>query len=501
MRYANRNLLRLNVVSDHWLATPHQDCKIQSKHSGIHTLATMYPIYEIDDAQAAKIMATQENYLNDIKARDIKPAKLSETISAFANAAGGDVYVGIGEDKVAQTRTWLGFDDPEQANDVFHTLFEAHPFGNHLKFEFLRNKALLGLVLHVTVKKVKEIVKSSSGEIFIRVNAGKQKINTPEKIKRLELDKGIITFENEWVEAPLSKVENSLSILNFLINVIPTGEPLTYLNNQDLIKDGHVRVSGVLLFCDEPAVFLPKRSSIKIARYKTRDDDIGREFLDGNPITVEGDAYNLIYKAVAETKKVVEGVKRLGEDGLESVEYPEEALHEVITNAVLHRDYSIVADVQIRIFDNRVEVESPGRLPGHVTVANILDTQSARNPALVRLINKFPDPPNKDLGEGLDTAFRAMETLRLKPPTIIEKDASVLVAIRHESLGSPEELVMQYMDTHAEITNTLAREITGIKSENSMKNVFLRLKARSMLEPIPGRRGSASAWRKPGQTE
>jgi ATP-dependent DNA helicase RecG len=457
----------------------------------------MYPIYDIDDAQAASIMATQENYLNDIKALEIKPAKLSETVSAFANAAGGDVYIGIGEDKVANTRTWKGFDDPEQANDFFHTLFQAHPFGNHVKFEFLRNEKLTGLILHVTIKKVKEIVKSSSGDVFVRVNAGKQKIDTPEKLKRLELDKGIITFENEWVELSLPKIENSLSILNFLINVIPTGEPLIYLNNQDLIKDGHARVCGVLLFCDEPAVFLPKRSSVKIARYKTKDQDIGREFLVGDPVTVEGDAYNLVYSAVAETKRVIEGVKRLGDEGLESIEYPEEALHEVITNAVLHRDYSIVADVQIRVFDNRVEVESPGKLPGHVTITNILDTQSARNPALVRLINKFPNPPNKDLGEGLDTAFRAMETLRLKPPVILEKDASVLVVIRHESLGSPEELVMRYMESHAEITNTLAREITGIKSENSMKNAFLRLKARNMLEPIPERRGSASAWRKP----
>jgi ATP-dependent DNA helicase RecG len=232
-------------------------------------------------------------------------------------------------------------------------------------------------------------------------------------------------------------------------------------------------------------------------RYKTKDDDIGREFLDGTPLTVEGDAYNLIYRAVSETKKVIEGIKKLGEDGLEDVVYPEDALHEVITNAVLHRDYSIVADVQIRIFDNRVEIESPGRLPGHVTTTNILDTQSARNPSLVRLINKFPNPPNKDVGEGLNTAFRAMVALRLKPPIILEKDASVLVVIRHESLGSPEELIMKYMETHEEITNSVARDITGIKSENTMKNVFLRLKARNMLEPIPERRGSASAWRKP----
>lgn len=457
----------------------------------------MYPTYEVDDAQATRIMATQENYLNDIKARDIKPAKLSETISAFSNAAGGDVYVGIGEDKKNNTRTWLGFDDPEQANDIFHVLFQAHAFGNHVKFEFLSNKNLPGLVLHITIKKVKEIVKSSSGEVFVRVNAGKQKIDSPEKLKRLELDKGIITFENEWVEIPLPRIENSLSILNFLINVIPSGEPLTYLNNQDLIKEGYARVCGILLFCDEPAVFLPKRCSVKIMRYKTKDDDIGREFLEGTPLTIEGDAYNLIYSAVSTTKKIVEGIKRLGEEGLEAVEYPEDALHEVITNAVLHRDYSIVADVQIRIFDNRIEIENPGKLPGHVTTKNILDTQSARNPALVRLINKFPNPPNKDVGEGLNTAFRVMESLRLKPPVILEKDSSVLVVIRHEPLGSPEELVMKFMGINEEITNSIARNLTGIKSENTMKNVFLRLKARNMLEPIPERKGSASAWRKP----
>ncbi len=457
----------------------------------------MYPVYEIDEKQVANIMSVQENFLNDIKAKEIKPSKLSETVSAFANAAGGDLYIGISEDKSTNTRSWMGFSDPEEANDIPHVLFQAHAFGNHLKFEFLKANRMNGLVLHVTVKKVKEIVKSSSGEIFIRVNAGKQKIDTPDKIKRLELDKGIVTFENEWVELPISRIENSNSIINFLINVIPSAEPITYLNNQDLIKEGHARVCGVLLFCDEPAIYLPKRSSIKIMRYKTKDDDIGREFLDGTPITIEGDVYNLVYNAVAATKSIIEGIKKLGEDGLEAIKYPDEALHEVITNAVLHRDYSIVADVQIRIFDNRIEVENPGKLPGHVTVLNILVTQSARNPALVRLINKFPHPPNKDVGEGLNTAFRAMELLRLKPPEIIEKENSVQVVIRHESLGSPDEIVMKYLESHEEITNSIARELTGIKSENTMKNVFLRLKTRNMLEPIPGRRGAAFAWRKP----
>jgi ATP-dependent DNA helicase RecG len=457
----------------------------------------MYPVYEINSEQANNILMVQESFLNDIKAKEIKPSKLSETVSAFANAAGGDIYIGISEDKAAGTRTWNGFDDPEAANDITHTLFQAHPFGNHLKFEFLKALGQAGLVLHISVNKVKEIVKSSSGEVFVRVNAGKQKVSTDAQLKRLELDKGIVTFENEWVEVPLRAIENSASIIHFLINIIPNGEPITYLKNQELIKEGYAKVCGVLLFSDEPAIYLPKRCSIKIMRYRTKEDDIGREFLDGTPMTIEGDAYNLIYRAVETTKNMVEGVQKLGESGLESIKYPDETLHEIVTNAVLHRDYSIVADTQIRVFDNRIEVESPGKLPGHVTVTNILDTQSARNPTLVRLINKFPDPPNKDVGEGLNTAFRAMELLRLKAPVIAEKENSVLVVIRHESLGSPEELVMNYMESHDEITNSIARDLTGIKSENTMKNVFLRLKARGLLEPIPERKGSAAAWRKP----
>ncbi|WP_412766275.1 ATP-binding protein [Stutzerimonas balearica] len=403
----------------------------------------------------------------------------------------------MSENKTAGTRAWDGFSDPEEANDIAHTLFQAHPFGNHLKVEFLKAPGHSGLVMHLSINKVKEIVKSSSGEVFVRVNAGKQKINTPDKLKRLELDKGVVTFENEWVEAPLRALENSASIIHFLINIIPSGEPETYLRNQELIKDGYAKVCGALLFCDEPAIYLPKRCSIKIMRYRTKEEDIGREFLDGTPLTIEGDSYNLIYRAVEATKNIVEGVQKLGESGLESVIYPDETLHEIVTNAVLHRDYSIIADTQIRVFDNRIEVESPGKLPGHVTVANILDTQSARNPALVRLINKFPEPPNKDVGEGLNTAFRAMELLRLKPPLIIEKESSVLVVIRHESLGSPEEIVMSYMESNGEITNSIARDLTGIKSENTMKNVFLRLKSRGLLEPIPERKGAASAWRKP----
>ncbi len=89
-----------------------------------------------------------------------------------------------------------------------------------------------------------------------------------------------------------------------------------------------------------------------------------------------------------------------------------------------------------------------------------------------------------------------MKKLRLREPEIEEKENSVLVNIRHEPLASPHETVIKYLDSHPEITNRIARELCGIRSENSMKEVFLSLKRRGVIEPVPGKGGSASAWQK-----
>src|SRR4029078_4956700 len=190
---------------------------------------------------------------------------------------------------------------------------------------------------------------------------------------------------------------------------------------------------------------------------------------------MEGNTAHLIYRGRNKTVAMMEGIQRLGPQGFEAVVYPERTLHEIVTNAVLHRDYSIATDVQIRVFDNRIEIESPRRLPGHVTTRNILKTQFSRNGMMVRLVHKFPNPPNKDVGEGLNTAFDAMKKSRLKPPVIRELDNAVLVEIRHDRLASPEESALDDLGNPAVITNRIARELTGITSENSMKMVFLRL--------------------------
>ena len=96
----------------------------------------------------------------------------------------------------------------------------------------------------------------------------------------------------------------------------------------------------------------------------------------------------------------------------------------------------------------------------------------------------------------MNTAFKAMQKLRLKPPVIMEPENSVLVDIRHDPMASPEESVMDYLANHAEIKNGVARALTGISSENSMKDVFLRLAKRNLIERVPNKKGASAAWQK-----
>lgn len=453
---------------------------------------------EITPDQANAILAIEEGHFHDIKAIEIGPAKLTQSISAFANTSGGEVHIGVDELETdgIKTRIWRGFADVEQSNAHLQVLEAMKPLGGHYEATFLRYTGHHGYVLHVEIPKSKDILKASDGHPYTRKGAQKLRVDTPEALHRLRLDKGIVSFEDEVVNAALDTVTNSVTVINFMLGVIPTGDPEAWLRKQSLIIDDRPTVAGIMLFHDEPQSALPKRSAIKVYRYRTRDEEGTREQLVGDPITIEGCAYDLIYGAVAKTKEIIQGIQKLTDKGLAEVLYPHETLHEIITNAVLHRDYSLASDVHIRIYDNRVEVQSPGRLPGHVTTQNILDEQAARNPRLVRLINKFPNAPNKDVGEGLNTAFDAMKALRLKEPEIVETDTGVIVHIRHSPLASPEEAVMSYLDHHDEIANSIARELTGIKSENAVKAVFLRLHERQLLERVPGKLGNRAAWRK-----
>ena len=445
-------------------------------------------------ADQAKIIAlTQEGQFSDVKAIEIEPAKLTKSISAFANSDGGDLYIGI----TNEPRQWRGFANPEAANGHIQIFERLFPLGTDFAYEFLRCDGLTGLVLHIQINKTKGIMKASNAIPYVRRGAQCLPVDDQEKLRRLEYAKGVVSFEDETVNAPKDRITQSKVIMDFIRDVVPTAEPEPWLKKQVLIRNDKPVVAGVLLFSDEPQALLPKRCGIKIYRYKTRGIEGFRDALAEMPHTIEGCLYDQIKHAVKLTTEIFEGIPQMGEESLEAIKYPAETLHEIIINAVLHRDYSVADDVHIRIFDNRIEVQSPGSLPAHITVENILDERFARNGAVVRILNKFKDAPNRDVGEGLNTAFEKMHQLGLKSPTIAEKENSVLVIIKHEPLASPEEAIMDFLETNPTIKNSQARKVTHVRADYQIKSIFGSMVKKGMIEQVPGTRTSNTAYRKP----
>jgi ATP-dependent DNA helicase RecG len=460
------------------------------------------PAVEIDADGADLLLQIEEAQYSEVKAKEVAPSKLSHTISAFANTDGGDLYIGVGEQILGgsvKKRAWNGFPDVESANGHLQAFERAFPLGKDFEYEFLKCSGRPGLVLHVQVNRTQGIVKATDGKPYVRVGAQNLPQETPEKLRRLEFTKGVVSFEGHPASAPKELIVDSPITKKFVDYVVPKAQPEAWLKKQQLILNEMPTVAGLLLFADEPQAVLPKRCGIKVYRYQTQEETGFRDVLSFVPITVEGCLYDQIKKAVDVTVQEIEKIKRMGAKGLENINYPPETLHEIITNAVIHRDYSIADDVHVRIFDNRIEVQSPGRLPAHVTPKNILDERFARNGAIVRLLNKFPDPPNRDVGEGLNTAFDKMRELGLRNPVIEERDSDLLVTILHEPLASPEEKVIGYLDVHPTIRNKKAREITFIKDADQMKRILQKMVEKNLIEQVPNTRGGGFTYQKKQQ--
>ena len=452
-------------------------------------------VVDIDADSVSRILALEETHFLDLKARELTAAKLGVHATAFANSAGGEIYMGI--DEVGDSRAWRGFDSVEDANGCVQVIHERFEGNDLISVQFLRGAGVTGFVLYLIVEKSREILTSTDDSIYVRVSAQRLpvKLTSHAEIERLKLDKGLASYEDMPIDGlEIEAVSESLVVTEFMIESVPVSEAKPWLRSQRLIIDDKPTVAATLLFADEPQVVLPKRSAIKILRYKSTATEGTRDQMDGNPTTVEGPLTAQIRDAVKAVTDIIQGQHIQNATGLEEVRYPPETLHEIVTNAVLHRDYSIATDIQVRVFDNRIEVDSPGKLAGHITPDNVLEEQFARNGKLVRLINKFPDAPNKDVGEGLNTAFDKMRALGLKPPIVSEEGNHVIVYIRHDRLASYEDQILEYIEANGEINNSKARNLTGEGSENKMKRVFERMMDAGLIHRDPLRRGKSTTY-------
>lgn len=450
---------------------------------------------ERDDAR--KLCARHEDHFFDKKGGEIQPAKILHHVAAFANADGGELVVGIDDEKTGRKgeALWNGAATIEDFNGLIQALRQIDPPCS-VAITFLVSVGLPGYVVHLDVEKDAAVHTTPDGKVYQRVSASSQ-VLSPQQIIDLAYAKGERSFEDAKIGgARIEDIVDSAHLRAFLADYSPQTEPLDFTVNQYLVdvRTWEPSAAGLLLFADNPSAVVPKQCGVKIARYETREEDPERDHLK-ETFTVEGPLYTQIHLTVDKLKEIMSATPIWTIEGLRNVEYPPESVWEVVANAVIHRDYSVSDHTHVHVYDNRIEVRSPGKLAGYVTVHNILDARYSRNPKIVRTLARYKNPPNKDMGEGLNTAFQKMKEWKLRAPDITVEGNYVVVVLPHTPLASPEETVLEFLKRNPTIRNKEARDITGIRSENSMKNVFLRLQSQGLIEPVPELKGSASRWR------
>ena len=188
---------------------------------------------------------------------------------------------------------------------------------------------------------------------------------------------------------------------------------------------------GMLFFGQEPQHFYPAFTItfVHFAGTSTApaspDDPLyldNREFRGTIPAMIEG-ARAAIFEKLSK-RAVVKGFVRQ-----DVPEYPEFAYREALLNAVGHRDYSLEGSfVQVRLFADRLEVQSPGGLGGHLTVDNIVYEQYTRNPHVVRLLEDFGYVEHRGLG--VDHMIHAMTDAGLEAPIFEDRGSSFWVILK-----------------------------------------------------------------------
>ncbi|MGV5305936.1 ATP-binding protein [Pseudomonas aeruginosa] len=455
---------------------------------------------EINDVEALYYCSEDEGDFFDRKAFEIKPAGLQKIVVAFANSDGGVVVVGIADEKEEPEplKRWVGRDSREAYNQHLEALVSLNPTVD-FKYVFLKRQTMsLTYVLKITVSKGLQVHETADKSVYIRRGAQSLSVKGPAKLMELAYAKGVMSAEDREVDiAKIDSIEKSAALAHYLDQLpITNKDPVDFLLQEHLVNsDSWVpKASSILLFADNPSSVMPSQCAIRIVRYDTKKDELDRDALTSDNFSIEAPLYLQVTQAAEKIKEMLGKCFAWTPAGYKSISFPEETLWEILVNSVIHRDYSISDNVLVSVYNNRVEVKSPGRLPGLVTVENILDNRASRNPKLVRLLSKYSSMPNRDLGEGMNTAFQRMRDFGLIDPVVKQADNYVTVTLHYRSNKDAESLVLDFIDAHDSINNAQLRDLTGVLSPEQATSVFAAMRDKGLIRKLDDSTGTKVKW-------
>lgn len=411
--------------------------------------------------------------------------KALETIVAFANTEGGLLALGIEDYSKARGKDRLfGIGENPEAVDelkqkVNHQITPALDEITWTTVPCPLKSGASGEVVVILVPRSSKVHSIAEDGTWKRLPKGNREM-TAREINELCFARGVISAENDLVEVPF--------------DLLATAHWKRYCQSRGIsstdIADCMFRIglarkkdnvlmparAAVLSFAEDPSGILSAKAAVRVFHYSgTRIEHGPIPNLLKPPKTISGPLINQISDCHSYVMNEIAQGLTLAKSGFETIHrYPTRVIREAITNAVIHRDYHIQRDIHVRIFDNRIEVESPGLLPGNITAETIERSGSfSRNPLIVNCLREFPEPPNIDAGEGVRMMFATMRAVGLYPPLYLVKNESVIVYLLNEERPPVWEQVTAWIDRQGHITNKDLCTIAGVdtlKASKMLKN-------------------------------
>jgi len=367
-----------------------------------------------------------EDSRNQFKVNISNEDKLAGEIVAFSNSKGGRMFIGVNDDGSVKG---LSNEDITRINALISNTASQNvrPAVNPIT-ENVPHPA--GIVLTVTIPEgVSKPYMDKNGVIWVKSGADKRRATAREEIQRLFANSGLIhadatpvqgmgisdldvqyfeKFYQTQYEESIEKSNQSLPLL---------------LENMNLTSQGNLNIAGALLFAKRPFFRLPA-FIVKAVAFIGNDIE-GENYIDSRDITGKlADVFHEMLGFITSNTRAPQGNQGVNSIGLPEV--PRIVWEELMANALVHRDYFITAPVRILVFQNRVEIISPGHLPNNLTIENIkAGNSNIRNPILASFAAKIL--PYRGLGSGVRRALKAWPNIEL----IDDRSGNLFKAIVH----------------------------------------------------------------------
>ncbi|HEY63266.1 MAG TPA: transcriptional regulator [Caldilineae bacterium] len=429
------------------------------------------------------------------------PDLLAETMVAFANTDGGTIFVGVTPEGEATADLF-----PEEVEEALRQALAMCRPPIATEWELIEVPG--GFAVSLRVPRSAELHALADGRVLVRSGAENRPLGG-EAIRQLAATKSSGEFELEPVPGAAREDLDEGVIDEYIAQREQRQRRPITVDRETLLHQigalttaGLPTVAGILLFGKEPQVFLPQSGVVFVKFIGT--EPRGPEGLPGygRREEITGPLPRLIertWQIVMEEMRVeavVQGLKRE-----ERPEYPPFAVREAIINAVCHRDYRLSGRrIEIRMFDDRLEVQSPGGLPGYITLDNIVEEHFSRNPRIVNGL--FQWGFIEELGLGIDRMIEAMvqaghpqPTFRATPYsfTVILQNIVERVSVAPQWEGNMNERqlrALQYIQEHGRITNREYRELCPHVSAETLRLDLVDLVERGLLLKIGNKRGT-----------